>query len=175
MYVSGMNGHVSVLAMYMLCRNLGYKVTSDGEVEQQDKFLRRVSGFTRLYAALIISNPPPSGSGGLQSSSTSHPHGIEHAWSWLGHMVNVEPRPDITATVLHEFLIVAGHTLSQVYRRQFVKLVESIFTAYLPRIVAVTPSAASGPVSRLESLLKSCISGRISPPKGLLSPSFWHT
>jgi len=157
------------------CRKLGYKVTADGEVEQQDKFLRRVSGFTRLYAALIISTPPLSSSAGSQSTSTIHPHGISHAWSWLAHMVNIEPRPDITATVLHEFFAVAGHTLSQIYRRQFVKLVQSIFNEYLPRIVAVTPSGASGPVTRLESLLKSCITGEISPPKGLLSPGFWHT
>ena len=161
--------------LYALCRNLGYKVTAGGDVEQQDKFLRRVSGFTRLYAALIISSPPPSTSTGLQSASTTHPHGIEHAWTWLGHIVNVEPRPDITATVLHEFLAVAGHALSQVYRRQFVKMVESVHGEYLPRIVAVTPSGASGPVTRLESLLKSCMTGRLSPPKGLLSPSFWHT
>jgi len=159
------------MCVCVLYRNLGYKVTTDGQVEQQDKFLRRVSGFTRLYAAVIISSPPPSGS----TASASHPHGIEHAWSWLGHMVNIEPRPDITATVLHEFLAVAGHSLWQVYRRQFVKLIQSVFTEYLPRIVAVTPSGASGPVTRLESLLKSCISGKISPPKGLLSPRFWHT
>jgi len=159
----------------MLCRNLGYKVTADGELEQQDKFLRRVSGFTRLYAALNISSPPPSSSSGPPSTSTAHPHGIEHAWSWLGHMVNIEPRRDITATVLHEFLTVAGHSLLQVYQRQFVKLVHGIFNEYLPQIVAVTPPGASGPVTRLESLLKSCISGKISPPKGLLQPSFWHT
>jgi len=146
---------------------------TDGEVEQQDKFLRRVCGFTRLYAALIISSPPPSPGG--QSHSTGHPHGVEHAWTWLGHMVNVEPRPDVTATVLHEFLAVAGHSLSAVYRRQFVKLVRSTFDDYLPRIVAVSPAGASGPVSRLESLLKTCIAGRISPPTGLLTPNFWHT
>ena len=155
-----------------MCRNLGYKVSADGNVEQQDKFLRRVSGFTRLYAALIISSPPPlsGGSGGM-----AHPHGIEHGWSWLGRMVNIEPRPDITATVLHEFISVAGHSLSRTYRRQFVKLLQTVSSEYLPRIVAVTPSGASGPVTRLESLLKTCISGATSPPKGLLTPSFWHT
>jgi len=161
--------------VHALCRNLGYKVSSDGEVEQQDKFLRRVRGFTCLYAALIISSPLPSAGTGLQSASSAHPHGIDRAWSWLGYMVNIEPRPDVTATVLHEFFSVAGHSLWQAYRRQFIKLVESIFNEYLPRIVAVTPSGASGPVTRLESLLKSCITGKISPPKGLLPPSFWHT
>jgi len=153
------------------CRRLGYKVSSDGDIEQQDKFLRRVSGMTRLYAALVISSPPPSSVVG----PIHHPHGIEHAWTWLGHMVNVEPRPDVTATVLHEFLAVAGHSLSQTYRRQFTKLVETVFSEYLPRIAAVSTSPASGPVSRLESLLKSCVTGHIKPPSGLLSPSFWQT
>ena len=154
-------------------RNLGYKVSSDGQVEQQDKFLRRVSGFTRLYAAIVVSPPPPTS--GSHSASSAHPHGIEHAWSWLAHMVNVAPRPDVTATVLHEFLAVAGHSLARVYRRQFVKLVQVVLDDYLPRIVAVTPAGASGPVTRLESLLKSCVEGRVSPPKGFLTPSFWHS
>ena len=156
----------------LLCRSLGYSVSADGKVEQQDKFLRRVSGYTHLYAALIITSPPPSPGTG---PSSVHPHGIDHAWAWLSHMVNIEPRPDVTATVLHEFLSVAGHSLSRTYRRQFVKLVQSVFADYLPRIVAVSPSSASGPVTRLESLLKSCINGTIPVPKGLLSPSFWHT
>jgi len=148
-----------------LCRRLGYKLSSDGVVEQQDKFLRRVSGLTRLYAAVIISSPPP------PSQPACHPHGIEHAWTWLGHVINVEPRPDITATVLHEFLAVAGYHLSRVYRGQFTKLVKTMLTEYLPRIAAVSSSPASGPVTRLHSLLTS----QTTPPTGLLSPSFWHT
>jgi len=155
-----------------MCRNLGYKVSSDGKVEEQDKFIHRVRGFTRLYASLIISSPPPSA--GMTPQSV-HPHGIEHAWCWLAHMVNIEPRPDVTATVLHEFLLVAGHSLWIIYRRQFVKLMEAVSTNYLPHIVAVTPAGCTGPVTRLESVLKLCITGTISPPQGLLTASFWHT
>ena len=38
-------------------RSLGYAYESDGQVEKQDKYLKRMSGFTRLYAA-IIATPP---------------------------------------------------------------------------------------------------------------------
>jgi len=159
-------------AVAVLCRKLGYSVSADGTVEQQNEFLRRVSGYTRLYAALIITSPPPAPGSG---PSSVHPHGIEHAWSWLSHIVNVEPRPDVTATVLLEFLSVAGHSLWRTYHRQFVKLVQSMFTDYLPRVAAVSLAGAGGPVTRLESLLKSCINGTIPAPKGLLSQSFWNT
>ena len=53
-------------------RALGYNYV-DGAVEKQDKFLRRMSGVMRLYAALMVA-PPPRG---------EHPHGIENAWRWL--------------------------------------------------------------------------------------------
>ena len=154
-----------------MCRRLGYRVSSEGEIEQQDKFLRRVSGLTRLYAALIISSPPPSSVIG----PARHPHGIEHAWTWLVRMVNVDPRPDVSATVLHEFLAVAGDSLSQVYRRQFTKLMQLVSSEYLARVAAVTECPASGPVSRLESVLKACVAGRTQPPAGLLTASFWRS
>ena len=146
-------------------------MSSGGEIEQHDKFLRRMSGLSRLYAALMVSSPPPSN----LIQAAAHPHGIEHAWTWLGRMVNVKPRPDITATVLHEFMAVAGHSLSAAYRRQFTKLIQAAFTDYLPHVAAVSTSPASGPVSRLESLLKACMSGHNKPPTGLLTPGFWHT
>ena len=152
------------------CRRLGYRVSADGQVEAQDKFLRRVAGLTRLYAALIITQPPPTSAG---PPTDRHPHGVERAWAWLGHVMSVEPRQDVTATLLHEFLAVTADSMSRVYGRQFSKLVGTLYTDYLPRIAALSP--ASGPVSRLDSLLKSCIAGRIRPPAGQLTAAFWHT
>ena len=50
------------------------------------------------------------------------PHGPEKGWTWLARMLNLEPRPDYTATALYEFLSIAGHALMKQYKKQFGKL-----------------------------------------------------
>ena len=52
-------------------RSLGYRYV-DGEVEQQDKFLRRMSGLMRLYAAIIV--------------TPGSPHGPGQGWRWLAQV-----------------------------------------------------------------------------------------
>lgn len=49
MLLSGLKGHLSCLLPH---RMLGYQV-KDSKVEQQDTFLKRMSGMIRLYAAII--------------------------------------------------------------------------------------------------------------------------
>ena len=51
----------------------------DGTVEKQDKYLGRMSGLIRTYAALIQSPLPP----GVRS----HPHSTSEAWKWLARYV----------------------------------------------------------------------------------------
>lgn len=75
-------------------RELGYKYI-DGVVEQQDKFLKRMTGLMRLYASLLVATPP---------RASQHPHGIQHAWMWLTSTMNLDPRPDITATMIYDLL-----------------------------------------------------------------------
>ena len=91
---------------------LGY-LCSDGQVEQKDKYLKRMTGIVRLYAAIISSLPPP-------RQSQPHPHGPEKGWTWLARMLNLEPRPDYTATALYEFLSVC--------KKQFGKLLNTLVT-----------------------------------------------
>lgn len=90
---------------FLPCRSLGYKV-EDGEVEAQDKFLRRMSGLMRLYAAIIIS-PHPRG------PTAPHPWGIDRAWIWLARIINQEPHPDITATLIYDLLKVRSRKQQQ--------------------------------------------------------------
>lgn len=150
-------------------RSIGYKY-DDGEVEKQDKFLKRMSGIMRLYAAIIISAPPS----GRQRCS--HPHGLEHGWAWLTRVTNMQPWPDITATLLFDFLEVTGHAFVKTYGRQFNKLLQVIVTDFVPKLRQVSPAGAGGPVARLESFLEKCIKLRqIQQPEGLLPARFWQT
>ncbi|XP_076364569.1 gle1 RNA export mediator [Tachypleus tridentatus] len=149
-------------------RALGYTYT-DGVVEKQDKFLKRMSGFMRLYAAILQTSPPP-------SCKTPNPHGINHGWQWLAQVLNLQPRPDITATLLLDFLEFAGHAMLKAYGQQFQKLLHILCTGYFPKIKKVTPPGSSGPVSRLEAFLQKAIKSRIiQPPEGALKTDFWFT
>nr|KAF6484655.1 GLE1 RNA export mediator [Rousettus aegyptiacus] len=107
-------------------RMLGYQV-KDSKVEQQDNFLKRMSGMIRLYAAIIQLRWP------YGSRQESHPHGLNHGWRWLAQILNMEPLSDVTATLLFDFLEVCGNALMKQYQAQFWKMVLLIKEDYFPR------------------------------------------
>uniref|UniRef100_U3DRW9 mRNA export factor GLE1 n=1 Tax=Callithrix jacchus TaxID=9483 RepID=U3DRW9_CALJA len=110
-------------------RMLGYQVT-DSKVEQQDNFLKRMSGMIRLYAAIIQLRWPY---GNLQEI---HPHGLNHGWRWLAQILNMEPLSDVTATLLFDFLEVCGNALMKQYQVQFWKMLILLKEDYFPRYQA---------------------------------------
>ncbi|XP_065221304.1 mRNA export factor GLE1 [Planococcus citri] len=144
---------------------LGYRYNDDGVVEDQNSFLKRMTGMLMLYTAIMISEP---------RHGKPHPHGIRFAWRWLAAALNLEPNPDITATLLHEFLKLAGHKLSQCYGEQFWKLIRLLNSEYYAEIDKITPDSLKGPVSRLKIFVEDSLKrGRFPEPKGILSPNFW--
>ena len=94
---------------------IGYNV-SDGQVEEEDKYLNKLSGYVRLYAAIIQMDMPPDLAG------RGHPHGLEHGWVWFTRILNLDPLPSVTATVIYDFLEVTGHALMKRFGKQFEKL-----------------------------------------------------
>ncbi|XP_060697129.1 mRNA export factor GLE1 [Hemiscyllium ocellatum] len=150
-------------------RLLGYRVLDNG-VEQQDNFLKRMSGMIRLYAAIILLRWP------YGSKQAEHPHGLNHAWHWLAQMLNMEPLADITATLLYDFLEVCGNALMKKYQNQFWKMIILIKNDYFPRIEAVTGTGQVGAVIRLRQFLEKCLKQKdFPPPKGYLHPAFWKS
>lgn len=148
-------------------KSLGYKILEDSSVEEQSKFLRRMSGLMRLYCACLVS-PLPRG------VKATHPQSIEHAWMWLSRTLNLDPHPDVTAAMIHDILSVTGHTMFAEYHIQFVKLVYIIHKDYLPKLKSVSVTNAT--VGRLENFLEQMLQSncRIAPPEGFLSSSFWN-
>ncbi|XP_030634940.1 mRNA export factor GLE1 isoform X1 [Chanos chanos] len=148
-------------------RILGYRVEDSG-VEEQDSFLKRMSGMIRLYAAIIQLRWP------YGNKNTPDPHGLNHGWRWLAQMLNMEPLADITATLLFDFLEVCGHALMKQYQSQFWKLLLLIKEEYFPRIEAITSTGQMGAVIRLKQFLEKCLrTKQISPPEGHLTSAFW--
>ncbi|KAG9477648.1 hypothetical protein GDO78_012914 [Eleutherodactylus coqui] len=148
---------------------LGYQV-KDNIVEQQDSFLKRMSGMIRLYAAIMQVRWP------YGTNQGNHPHGLNHGWHWLAQMVNMEPLSDITATLLFDFLEVCGNAMIKQYQGQFWKLLLLIKDQYFPKIAKITTSTEMGSASRLQHFLEGAVRRRDIPlPKGYLQSSFWRT
>ncbi|XP_028919747.1 nucleoporin GLE1 isoform X1 [Ornithorhynchus anatinus] len=150
-------------------RLLGYQV-KDSKVEQQDNFLKRMSGMIRLYAAIIQLHWP------YGNRQGSHPHGLNHGWRWLAQILNMEPLSDVTATLLFDFLEVCGNALMKQYQVQFWKMMLLIKEDYFPRIEAITVTGQRGSFIRLKQFLEKCLQRREIPlPKGSLQSSFWRS
>ncbi|XP_063792585.1 mRNA export factor GLE1 [Pseudophryne corroboree] len=150
-------------------RMLGYQVEGS-KVEQQDNFLKRMSGMIRLYAAIIQSHWP------YGTKRGAHPHGLHYGWLWMAQLLNLEPLADVTATLLFDFLEVCGNALLKQYQGQFWKLLSLIKEEYLPRIERITTSCQMGSVSRLKQFLDDTLQrGDIPVPKGYLQSSFWRS
>lgn len=189
----------------LIRRKLGYRYNDDGVVEDWTSFLKRMTGILMLYTAIMVSEP---------RHGKPHPHGIRFAWRWFAAALNLgkdsffqyfeseiwiylfaEPNPDITATLLHEFLKLAGYKLSQCYGEQFWKLIRLLNSEYYAEInkvsrnkanfnpsktktnnefFQITPDSLKGPVSRLKIFVEEALNrGRFPEPKGILSPNFW--
>ncbi|XP_035197759.1 nucleoporin GLE1 [Oxyura jamaicensis] len=150
-------------------RMLGYQF-KDSKMEEQDHFLKRISGMIRLYAAIIQLRWP------YGNRQGTHPHGLSYGWRWLAQMLNMEPLENVTATVLFGFLEVCGNALMKEYQFQFWKMILLIREDYFPRIEAVTSSGQMGSLMRFKQFLEECLQKKEIPlPKGFLQSSFWRS
>lgn len=71
--------------IFFVTRMLGYLYLDDGKVEPQDKFLKRMSGVMRLYAAILITPLRRV----YQNPSKIHPVGLRESWRWLAASLNL--------------------------------------------------------------------------------------
>lgn len=143
-------------------KSLGY-IYADGVVENQDKYVIRMTGIIRLFAAIIVTE-----------TKSGKALGIGQAWMIIATTVNIVPQLDITAILLHEMLIITGYHLRKAYSKQFIKMVHYINTDYMIKIDQVTPMGCGGPVQRLKTFISKVIElGYIDKPKGILPYDFW--
>lgn len=59
----------------------GYRYTN-GTLETQDQYLKRMSGIMRLYSSILITKP-------RRGQTVPHPHGISNGWLWLSNILNL--------------------------------------------------------------------------------------
>ena len=89
--------------------------------------------------------------------------------------MNIDPEPDITATMIHDLLQVTGHALCKEYKKQFLKLLHILIKEMLPKLNAVASAGGGGASARLQSLLETSVKhfGTIPVPDGYLQSNFW--
>jgi nucleoporin GLE1 len=109
---------------------VGYEKGGDGKLEDPLSYYNRMSGIMMLYSAFIQSDIP------------NHPHGIEHGWTWIAHLLNMPPH-SISPTILLAFLQIAGYALHLKYPKHFGKLMNYIESDWLPKVPpkSIAPSA----------------------------------
>ncbi|CAB4021932.1 nucleoporin GLE1-like [Paramuricea clavata] len=145
---------------------LGYSVNND-KIEDENHFLKKFSGTVQLYAAVVSSKG---------AATPDHPHGIDKGWTWLARTLNLKPHPSVTATMLFEFIKVAGHLLMERYRKQFQKLLLMLYKDFIPAMDKVTPPEKQGPMQRFKDFLDECVkTQKIPMPKGYLTERWWHS
>jgi nucleoporin GLE1 len=150
-------------------RFVGYKYDDVGRVEEQDKFIKRMSGLARLYSAVCTSAV----SNTQLNAAVDHPHGLGNAWRFLASALNLAPVPDVTATLIYDLLDVAGNQLFTDYGIMFKRLLLLLCQTYFPGIKEATLDGRMGPVSRLENFLRKAInSGTIEKPPRALNLGF---
>lgn len=142
---------------------LGYQYGPDG-IEKQDKYLKRLTGMMRLYSAIMVAKPK-------SSQKLETPFGISNGWQWFCCILNLPPKPDVTATLMHAFLQNVGASMCKTYKKQFTKLLQFIDENYIPLLTKID---TGGPVTRLEGLLRDFNQkGLFEIPSGMLSDNFW--
>ncbi|KAL1513116.1 hypothetical protein ABEB36_002578 [Hypothenemus hampei] len=122
-------------------KKLGYQY-NDGEVEKQDKFLKRMTGIMRLYFAITIAKP---------KSNLTSPYNLKQSWKWLASFLRLKPQVDVSATALHVFLETVGFAMERAYGVMFQKLMKIIMLQYLPSCQEI--KCSGGAVIRLEILI----------------------
>ena len=150
---------------YLIC--CGYIFGPDKvTLETEESFLNRMRSYVRIYGALV-------------QSKAQHSHGMRHAWIWMTRTLQVQPKPGISAAVIHAFLDVCLHRLFELYRSQCTKLLVFLASDYIPRIEQnSTQDVKKQSVVQLKMFVNESIT-RIAKKKslkheGVLSDYFWQ-
>lgn len=123
---------------------MGYKTTG-GKIEDEVHYFKRMSGVLHLYFTLLIST-----NNSMQSSL-----GLRSAWQWISDILNLTPRPNITAEMLAIFFKCCGYKMKMYYGRQFDKLVNVCMGDFLELIKTIPQEKQTGAaIGRLESTLE---------------------
>ncbi len=104
-----------------------------------------MSGVLHLYFTVLIT----------VDSSLGTTMGLRNAWQWISDVLNLAPRPNLTAEMLTIFFKCCGYKMQANYGRQFNKLVGICLNEFLDLVKLIPKEKQSGAsIGRLESVLE---------------------
>lgn len=103
----------------------GYSLKKDGSLEDEESFLNKMRGLTKLYAAII------------QIYAPNSPLNLRDGWKWLASVLNLEPSGSVSPAIIHSFLSITDLKLKSAYGKQFIKLIYYVKLVYLPKVTAL--------------------------------------
>jgi hypothetical protein len=90
--------------------------------------------------------------------------GPRRAWHWIVDVLNLTPRPNITAEMLAIFFKCCGYRMQRVYGRQFGKLINVCSNEFMQLIKSIPEEKQSNAsVGRLETILEHYYKNRTFP------------
>jgi nucleoporin GLE1 len=141
---------INILLKLWFQRSLGYKII-DGKIEEDVHYFKRMSGVMHLYFTFLMQCTSEN-----KSVETKSFDGLKVAWQWISDILNMTPRPNITAEVLSIFFKCCGFQMHKSYGKQFVKLVQICSSDYLKLIELIPSDLQSGAsVGRLKNVFDS--------------------
>lgn len=120
---------------------MGYVEKQEGDqrrLETETEFLNRMNGLIRLFCKLLVRGGPPFDTD------------LNLAWTWFADVLNLPPRPNITAVLIRVFVEEVGVKMCQTYPTQFPKLILMVQTKTLNTLRLNT---SPDQLSRLEQAL----------------------
>ncbi len=114
-----------------------------GKHEEEIHYLKRMSGVLYLYFTLLVEN-----------KSTESSLNLKKCWQWISDVLNLTPRPNITAEILTVFFKCCGYKLQATYGKQFVKLINVCANEFFELIRLLPSEKQSGAsIGRLQSMI----------------------
>jgi hypothetical protein len=103
---------------------MGYIEKKEGNqtrLETEPEFLNRMSGLIRFFCKLLVRRGPP------------FDNQLSYAWEWMAAVLNLPPRPNLTAMILRIFLDEVGESMMKEYVGQFQKIIGAVESKYIPK------------------------------------------
>ncbi|KAJ2846833.1 Nuclear pore complex nucleoporin component [Coemansia brasiliensis] len=134
----------------------GYKHNDNDELDSECIYSERMAGMLALFA-VIVQTPDVGGQ--------PNPFSIHHAWTWLARIINMAPQA-ISPLLVQTFLSIAGTAMLDAYGSQTHKLLQAIYSQWLPKLTDTSPLAKAGK-SNLTTFLEEYLqSGKIRECEG---------
>jgi len=130
--------------------SLGYK-TVNGKLEDDILYFKRMNGVLHLYFTLLVNTSNFKNASQISTSTNHFSNGYKKAWQWLSDVLNLTPRPDMTAEMLAIFFKCCGYQLQIIYGKQFLKLI-SVCSDDFFQLIKSIPKQSGASIGRLQTV-----------------------